>query len=76
MSLYGLYLGNPSRDAILLLHMKRTYIGSVQRALCFFFFLKIEKVQKMKTCGMLHQDIYVYNFVLPQCLTVLDNTGM
>ena len=40
----------------------------------FFFSLKIEKLRKLKTCDMLHQDFYVYNFVLPQWLTVLYHT--
>ena len=29
MSLYGLYLRNPSTDLIFLLYMERTYIGAV-----------------------------------------------
>ena len=33
MSLYGLYLSNPSTDLILLLYMERTYIGAVQRGI-------------------------------------------
>ena len=31
MSLYGMYVPNPSMDLIFLLHMERTYIRAVQR---------------------------------------------
>ena len=58
MSWYGLYLCNPSTDLILLLHMERTYIGAVQQGLLLF--LKIEELQKLKSCDILPQDFYVY----------------
>ena len=45
MSLYGLYLRNPSTDLIFLLHMERTYIGAVRRGINFDFFLKIEEMR-------------------------------
>ena len=70
MSLYGLYLSKPSTDAVLLLHMERTCIGVVQWGL-FSFFLENWKKKKLKACDMLHKDFYVYNFVLPRCLTVI-----
>ena len=37
MSLHGLFLGSPSMNSILLLHMKRTYIGAVQRGIVLTF---------------------------------------
>ena len=43
MSLYGLYLRNPSTDLIFLLHMERTYIGAVQRRDDFDFSRKLTK---------------------------------
>ena len=43
MSLYGLYLRNPSIDLIFLLHMERTYIGAVQRRVNFDFSRKLKK---------------------------------
>ena len=43
MSLYGLYLRNPSTDLIFLLHMERTYIGAVQRRFNFDLFRKLKK---------------------------------
>ena len=77
MSLHGLYLRNPSMDLIFLLHMERKYIGVLQWGLISFFCSwKLKYLQKLKTCDMLHQDFYVYNFVLPQCLTVFYSTVM
>ena len=43
MSLYGLYLGNPSTDLIFLLDMERTYIGAVQHRVNFDFSRKLKK---------------------------------
>ena len=43
MSLYGLYLRNPSTDLIFLLHLERTYIGAVQRRVNFDFSWKLKK---------------------------------
>ena len=40
------------------------------------FFRKLKYLQKLKVCDMLHQDFYVNNFVLPQCLTVFYSTVM
>ena len=37
MSLNGLYLGNPSADSILFVHMERTYIEAVQSGVNFDF---------------------------------------
>ena len=76
MNLYGLYLRNPSRDLVFLLHMQRKYIGVVQWGLISVFIFKLKYLQKLKTCDMLHEDFYVYNFVLQQCLTVFYSTVM
>ena len=35
MSMYGLYLYNPSANSIYLSHMERTYIGAVQGGVNF-----------------------------------------
>ena len=85
MSLYGLYLSNPSTDLIFLLHMERTYIWAVQWGVNFNF-IEIERMRNLwnlkncnkngKTCDKLHQDFHVNNFVLPQYLTVFCYTVM
>ena len=43
MSLYGLYLSNPSRDSVLFLDIERTYAGAVQREVNFDFSWKLKK---------------------------------
>ena len=63
MGLYGLYLGNPSADSFLLLHMERTCIGVSTGVVSRVFFS-----WKLKTCDMLHQNIYDNSFALPHCL--------
>ena len=45
MSLYGLYIRNPSTDLIFLLRMERTYIGAVQSRVIFWFFWKIDEMR-------------------------------
>ena len=40
MSLYGLYYGNTSTNAILYLHMERTFIGAVQDISVYSFVLQ------------------------------------
>ena len=46
MSLYGLYLRNPSTDTIRFLHMERRYIRAVQRGDHFDFSQKLKKEKK------------------------------
>ena len=77
MSLYGMYLRNPSTDLIFLLQMERTYIGVVQRSSIFvFFFLKIEIFAKTENLWHVTSRLLCYNFVMPQCLTVFYSTVM
>ena len=45
MSLYGLYLGNPSTDSFFFLHMERTYIGTVQRRVICDFYRTLKKLE-------------------------------
>ena len=48
LCLYGRYLGYPSMDSFLLLHMERPYIGAVRRGVIFRFSPKLKKWQIFK----------------------------
>ena len=66
MSLYGLYLRNPSRDLILLLHMERTYIEAVQRRVNFDFSGKLKKWEFFeKNVQFLEWTCIIHEFVRP-----------
>ena len=58
ITLYDLYLRNPSTDLIFLLHMERTYIGAVQQKINFYvFFRKLKKWEFFEKC--------IYEYVRP-----------
>ena len=57
MSLYGLYLPNPSTDSIFLWHMERTYIGAAQQGANFGFSLKFRNEKSLKKCKISCMDL-------------------
>ena len=66
MSLYGLYLRNPSTDLIFLLHMERTYIGAVQRRVNFDFFIENGRNENsLKNVKFLIWTSNIHKFVRP-----------
>ena len=69
MSLYGLYLRNPSIDLIFLLHMERTYIGAVQRRVNFDFSGKLKKWEFFEKIKMSWTDLH-YSWVCTACISV------
>ena len=57
MSFYGLHLSNPSTDLIFLLHMERTYTGSVQSGVNFYISWKLKEWESLKWRVISYMDL-------------------